>query len=138
MTTTHFTGPLEIGIGGAPVTRPTEVLAVPLTVTAVASTAIVVPIPACRILRVTERTLVAFTAATITLALGTTVGGEEIVAAVDIKAKAASRALTLVAASADVMDALAAGNLHITMAQGTPTAVGSGVLLIEIQRLGDA
>lgn len=137
MTTTTFSGPLQIGGGGAPITRPVEVLVVPLAVTAVANTDIVVPIAACRLIRATQRTNVAFTGTTVTLALGTTAGGAELVAATDVKAIAASRALTLVAAAAPTMDALAAGNLHVRLAQTGETAVGAGVLLLEIQRTGD-
>lgn len=138
MATTHLSGPLEIGVGAA-AGRPVEVITVPLAALAQASTDFTFTLPACRILRATQRTSVAFTGNTVTLALGTAAGGAQLVAAADIKAKAAARALTLVDAAADTFAAFAGGLVYGRIAQtATETAVGAGELYIEFVRTGEA
>jgi hypothetical protein len=138
MATTHFSGPLEIG-EGASAGRPVEVITVPLTALAQANTDFTFTLPACRILRATERTTVAFTGATVNLQLGTAVGGSQLVAATDIKAQSAARALTLVAGAAATFAAFAGGTVHGRIVQtATETAVGAGDLYIEFVRTGDA
>lgn len=135
MAVSNFSGPVQITDVVA--SRPIEQIAVPLVPTAVASTDFTFVLPRCRIVALRERTNVAFTGATVTLQLGSTAGGVDYVAAVDIKAKAASRTLTQVDAAADVLDNFTAGTVFGRIAQTTPTAVGSGVLLVDFMRLGD-
>jgi hypothetical protein len=136
MSKTGFSGPLEIGEAGT-VGRPVEVIAAPLSVLAQASTDFSVALPRCRVLRVTQRTNTAYTGTTVTLQLGTTAGGQEVVAAVDVKAQSAARALTLVAAAAPGLSDFA-GTLFGRLAQTGPTAVGVGEVYVEFVRLGDA
>jgi hypothetical protein len=136
MSKTGFSGPLEIGEGGT-IGRPSEVIAVPLSVLAQANTDFTVALPRCRVLRITQRTNTAYTGTTVTLQLGTTAGGQEVVAAGDIKAQAAARALTLVAAAAPGLSDFG-GTLFGRLAQTGPTAVGAGEMYVEFVRLGDA
>lgn len=105
--------------------------AVPLVPTAAASTDLTVVVPAGHLLRISERTTVAFTGTTVTVQVGTTLGGVDIVAATDIKA-IASRALTLVDASTPGFTPLPAGTLYVRIAQTGQTAVGAGVLVFEL------
>lgn len=109
---------------------PLLVARIPLAVTAVASTALTLALPPCRILRATTFTTTAFTGATVTLALGTSAGGGETVAAVDIKGKGIV-AHTLVASNTDVHTNFTNGTLNVTIAQTTPTAVGAGMTFVE-------
>lgn len=137
MTTTHFAGPLEVGVAPA-LGRPVEMQVLSLVPTAAASTALTMTLPACRIVRVTQRTTTAYTGNTVTVAVGTTVGGVDIVAAATIKTKA-NRVMTLVDASADILAAFAGGVVYVTIAQtATETAVGAGELMVEFMRTGDA
>lgn len=101
-----------------------------LPVTAVANTDLTIPVPAGHILRISQRTTTAYTGATVTVQVGTTVGGAEIVAAVDIKGKAV-RQLTLVDANNDTFTPFAGGTVYVRIVQTTPTAVGAGQLIIE-------
>lgn len=138
MTVTHFSGPLEVGVSPN-VGRPVEVITVPLAALAQANTDFTFSLPACRILAATQRTVTAFTGATVSLQLGTAVGGSQLVAATDIKAQSAARALTLVAAAAGTFAAFAGGLVYGRIAQtATETAVGAGELYIEFVRTGDA
>lgn len=114
---------------------PVLVRTLALTPTANANTDLTLAMPACRILRMSQRTTTAYTGATATVAVGSAVGGAQFVAATDIKAKAARRDLTLVDSAADTLDAFPAGDLYVRIAQGTPTAVGAGVLVVEYQPL---
>ncbi len=135
MAASNFSGPLVV-TGDGVSTQPVEVLVVPLAVTAVANTDLSFVLPPCRILRMTERTNVAFTGNTVTIQAGSTAGGVDYVAAVDVKA-VGTRALTLVAAGSAALDAVAGGTVHARIVQtATFTAVGSGVLLVEFQRTG--
>lgn len=135
MSKTGLSGPLEIGEPGT-IGRPVETIAVPLSVLAQASTDFTVALPRCRVLRATQRTNTAYTGTTVSLQLGTTAGGQEVVAAVDVKAQAAARALTLVATAAPGLSDFS-GTLFGRLAQTGPTAVGGGELYIEFVRLGD-
>jgi hypothetical protein len=137
MTTTHFTGPLEIG-ASASAGRPVETRVLSLVPTAATTTDLTLALPACRILNFRQRTTTAFTGNTVTLALGSTAGGAEFVAATDIKAKAANRTLTQVDTAADSLAAFAGGTLYARIAQtATVTAVGAGELVVEFVRTGD-
>jgi hypothetical protein len=136
MAASNFSGPLVV-TGESVSTRPVEVLMVPLTVAAAANSDFTFTLPACRVLRMTQRTNVAFTGNTVTLQMGSTAGGVDYVAAADIKALSAARAQTLVAAAAAALDAFAGGTVHGRIVQtATFTAVGSGVLQVEFQRTG--
>lgn len=97
-----------------------------LPVTAVASTEFTMTLPPCTIFRATTVTTTAYTGATVTIQLGTTLGGVDIVAATTIKAQGLF-AHTVVAAGAK----FAGGTVFIRAAQTTPTAVGLGVLAVE-------
>lgn len=106
---------------------------------ATGDTAIALPLGA-RILAVTALQNVAPTGATDTIAIGTTVGGVDIVPATDVKtniqtvlplALNAARPL-LVANFASVVASSAGGSIiNVRVAQGTPTAVGTWTLFIE-------
>lgn len=151
MAATHFSGPLAVAAGsltlgegpieigtGAAATRPVEVITLSLPVTAVANTDLTLTLPACRILRVTQRTTTAYTGNTVTIQVGTAAAGQEVVAAVSIKTKA-NRALTLVDASADALAAFAGGTIYVRIVQtATETAVGAGELMIEFVRTATA
>lgn len=103
--------------------------AVALTPTASLTTDYTLTLPAGHILAVYERTTTAYTGNTVTVSVGTTVGGGEIVAAVDIKAKA-SRTLTVVDANSDAYTPFAGGTVNIRITQtATATAVGAGQLI---------
>jgi hypothetical protein len=107
-----------------------------LAPTAAANTDLTLALPNCRILDFMERTTTAYTGTGVTVALGSTSGGAEFVAAADIKAKAANRALTQVDAAADVLANFTGGTLFVRIAQsGTPTAVGAGELVVRYIRL---
>jgi hypothetical protein len=135
MAASNFSGPLQV-TGEGVTSRPVEVIAVPLAALAQANTDFSFNLPACRILRMTQRTNVAFTGNTVTLQVGSTAGGVDYVAAADIKATSAARAQTLVAGTA-ALDAFPGGAVFGRIVQtATFTAVGSGVLLVEFQRLG--
>ena len=109
------------------VTQPTiRSQAINLPVTAVASTEFTLALPPCTIVRAQAVTTTAYTGATVTAQLGTTLGGVEIVAAATIKA-AGIASFTIVAAGAK----FAGGTVFLRVAQTTPTAVGLGVLSIE-------
>ena len=100
--------------------------AISLPVTAVASTEFTMALPPCTILRATTRTTTAYTGATATIQLGSTLGGVDIVAAVSI-VSAGVVAHTVVAGAAK----FAGGTVFVRIAQTTPTAVGAGVLAVE-------
>lgn len=118
---------LSIASGVVVVSQPTVVSqALSLPVTAVASTEFTLLLPPCTIIRATTRTTTAYTGATATIQLGTTLGGVEIVAAVSI-VTAGVVAHTVVAAAAK----FAGGTVFVRIAQTTPTAVGAGVLAVE-------
>lgn len=98
-----------------------------ITVTAILTTPFTLAMPACTIIRATTVTSTAFTGNTVTMALGTTVSGVDIVAATTIKA-AGLFAHTVVAAAAK----FAGGTLHFTATQtATATAVGRAVTIVE-------
>lgn len=136
MAKTGLSGPVEIGEVGT-IGRPVEMIAVPLSVLAQANTDFTVALPRCRVLRATQRTVTAFTGTTVSLALGSTAGGVEVVAAADVKAQSSARALTLVATAASALSDFS-GTLFGRLAQTGATAVGAGELYIEFVRLGDA
>jgi hypothetical protein len=110
--------------------NPLRAAVLTLPVTAVASTPLTLTLPNCHILAFFQRTTTAYTGATVTLALGTTAGGVDIVAAADIKAKG-SRTLTQVDASIDLATPFSGGTLYATIAQTTPTAVGAGQIIVQ-------
>lgn len=118
----------SLAVTGAVVTRE---LALP--VTAVANTDFTITLPAGNILSIFERTTTAYGAVTnANLTVGTTVGGGEIVASVDIKAKA-NRTLTLVDANSDVITPFAGGTVNIRITQvGGNSAVGAARLIFMI------
>lgn len=103
-----------------------ESQAIALPVTAVTNTDFTLPLPPCTIMRATTMTTTAYTAATITAQLGTTSGGVDIVAAASIKS-AGVVAHTVIGTAA----LFAGGTLFVRLVQGTPTAVGAGVLSVE-------
>lgn len=105
---------------------------VSLPVTAVANTDFTVTLPPCNILRVTQRTTVAYTGTTVTGQVGTTSGGTEIVAAADIKA-IASRTPAVVDANTASFTPFAGGSIFIRIIQTGPTAVGAGRFVIEFE-----
>ena len=125
-----FLGPLQQG-------RPTTIGIVPavrsllLPVTAIANTDLILTIPKAQILGFRQLTGVAYTAATIAMSLGTTVGGAEIASAIDIKAQAYRNTLALVATGVPTLLAWPGGSLYVRLAQGTPTATGSGTLFVD-------
>lgn len=140
MGATNFSGPLNVGLPPEPVGRVTEVIEVPLAVTAVANTDVAQALPAgCRILRVQSKTTTAFTGTTVTAQLGTTVGGAELSAALDVKPLASARSHVLLdtAAAVAAISLWPGGNLNARLVQTGPTAVGAGVLLIEYARTGN-
>lgn len=104
-----------------------------LPVTAVANTDYTVTLPAGTILAIYERTTTAYGAVTnANLTIGTTVGGGEIVASVDIKSKA-NRTLTLVDANSDVITPFAGGTVNVRITQvGGSSATGAGRLIFMI------
>lgn len=103
-----------------------------LVPTAAVSTDLTITVPLGHAVRILQRTTTAYTGNTVTVQVGTTAGGVDIVAAVDIKAKAA-RILTLVDASSDLFSPLTQTTLYVRIAQtATVTAVGAGLLIIEI------
>lgn len=75
-------------------------------------------------------TVTAFTGATVTIRIGTTVGGDDLVQDTDIKALGA-HALALEDAAIVSFTPFAGGNLHITITQTTPTAVGQAVVIVD-------
>ncbi len=87
---------------------------------------VAVPNPAT-ILRAGIFTTAAYTGATVTLQLGITVGGAELMAAASIKAQGNVFA-TLVA---PVQSGFAGGTVFARVVQTTPTNVGTGVLILE-------
>jgi hypothetical protein len=88
-------------------------------------------VPAGHVLRILQRTTTAYTGATATVQVGVTAGGAELVAAADIKA-VASRSLTLVDANTASFTPLPAGTVYVRIVQTTPTAVGAGLLILEL------
>lgn len=103
-----------------------------MPVTAVANTEFTVTVPAGRVLRITQRTTTAYTGATATVQVGTTLGGADVVAAADITG-IATRSLTLVNASVAAYSPFAGGTLFVRIAQTTPTAVGAGHMVFEFE-----
>lgn len=130
MATTTFRGPVRVGHADAATAWPLVAAAtIPLIPTAGASTEFAVKLPKCRILRITTGTDTAFSGATVTAQVGTTLGGAQIVAAADVK-PAGTVAHALVPATQD--DTVAdATTLFVRLAQTTPTAVGSATMTIE-------
>lgn len=128
MSRTTFSGPVSIGnrdlgAGTLVASRSTTI-----TVTAVANTDFTEYLPTtATILRATVVTSTAFTGATVTLQIGTAVGGAQVVAATDIKA-AGAVSLTYTAAGFALTGAQ---TLYIRVVQTTPTAVGAAKLLLE-------
>ena len=120
---------VRIWIDGQAALTPGSIAArvVSLVPTAAAST----DLTAGHLLRMSERTTVAYTGTTVTVQVGTTAGGVDVVAATDIKA-IASRALTLVDASTAAFTPLPAGTLYVRIAQTGQTAVGAGQLIFEL------
>lgn len=104
---------------------------VALVPTAAASTDLTLTVPVGHMLRISERTTTGFTGTTVTVQVGTTAGGADVVAATDIKA-VASRALTLVDANTASFTPLPAGTLYVRIAQTGQTAVGAGQLIFEL------
>ena len=100
-----------------------------LPVTAVANTDFTVDLPRCHITAIHQRTTTAYGVQTnMNLTIGNAAGGNQIVAAVDVKAKG-NRQLTLVDAGSDLIAPWAGGTLHVRMAQvGTASADGAGFL----------
>ena len=114
----------RIGAGGA---RPVLGATISLVPLAQANTDFTLAIPSgCTILRATTDTTLAYTGTTVTLQLGSTAGGSELVAAVSIKA-AGRVSHTLVAPTTG----FGTGTLFARMVQTGPTAVGAGNLVIE-------
>ncbi len=124
---------VRIWIDGQAALTPGSIAArvVSLVPTAAASTDLTVTVPAGHLLRISERTTVAYTGTTVTVQVGTTAGGVDVVAATDIKA-IASRALTLVDASTAAFTPLPAGTLYVRIAQTGQTGVGAGQLIFEL------
>ena len=127
---------------GSPVAGDPLLASAQVTIQAVASatadTAISLPLGA-RIVSITALQGVVPTGATATIAVGSTVGGVDIAPATDVKtaiqttiplALNAARPL-LVANFASVVASSAGGSVvNVRVAQGTPTAVGTWLLLI--------
>jgi predicted RecA/RadA family phage recombinase len=118
----------SLAVTGAVVTRELS-----LPVTAVANTDFTITLPAGAILSIFERTTTAYGAATnANLTIGTTVGGGEIVASVDVRTKA-NRTLTLVDANSDVITPFAGGTVNVRITQvGAASAVGAARLIFMI------
>ena len=101
-----------------------------ITVTAVANTDFSISLPpGAAILSANFYTTVAYTGATVTAQLGSTVGASDIVAATNVKA--IGFYLLTLAAGAVVGNLGAAPNVFCRIVQTTPTAVGTGQLVIE-------
>ena len=125
-------------VAGDPL-QASAIVTIQAVASATADTAIALPLGA-RVLAVTALQNVAPTGATATMAIGTTVGGVDIVPAIDVKtavqtvmplALNAARPL-LVANFASVVASSAGGSIiNVRVTQGTPTAVGSWLLFIE-------
>lgn len=118
----------SLAVTGAVVTRELS-----LPVTAVANTDFTITLPAGAILSIFARTTTAYGAATnANLTIGTTVGGGEIVASVDVRTKA-NRTLTLVDANSDVITPFAGGAVNVRITQvGAASAVGAARLIFMI------
>lgn len=131
-------GPTGAPTAGDPV-QGARLVTIQAVAAATGDTAIALPLGA-RILAVTAIQSVAPTGATDTLAIGTTVGGVDIVPATDVKTSVqtvlplalnAARPL-LVANFASIVASSAGGSIiNVRIAQGTPTAVGTWTLFIE-------
>jgi hypothetical protein len=99
---------------------------VEITPLAVASTEFTLILPPCTIHRIETVTTTLFTGATAALRVGTSLGGEQIVANVSVLA-VARVSHTVVAAGAK----FAGGTVFVRLAQTTPTAVGRARTIIE-------
>lgn len=123
------------GVGGAGLSSIQGVLRLPLAVTAVANTDFTAAIPTgATILSAAVYTTTLFTAASITLQIGNVAGGVQYVAATSIISVGIVQ-LTLVNAAAAALASFpaptAGANVFVRLVQGTPTAVGAGLLEIE-------
>jgi hypothetical protein len=137
MAKTGFSGPLEIGEVGL-VGRPLEIISLPLLVLAQADTPLQVALPACKILRIFQRTMAAFTGGVANLTLGSTPGGADILTTTAITAIASQRSLALQNGVSGLLNAWPAGGLlYANINQTVPTAVGSGDLMVEFVRIGN-
>jgi hypothetical protein len=108
------------------------IVKIPLPVTAVATTAFTVSLPpGGTLLNASVNTSVAFTGATVTIALGVAASDTTIVNATTIKAIGVYQ-LTLLqpAAAAPAVMPNTSPNLFVTITQGTPTAVGTAFLVL--------
>ena len=104
-----------------------------MPVTAITNTEFTITVPAGYILEIYQRTKTAYTGGTVNLTIGTALGGAQVVAAVNVAAKAFRR-LTLVDASADILSPFAGGTLYVRLNQSAPAAVGDGVIFIKLQQ----
>ena len=130
MATSTFSGPVRVGnASAAAVLLATTTLS--LVPTAAADTDLTLQMPAgiAGVIRITSFTTTAYT---VTVQVGTTSGGVDVVAAVSIKA-AGTVAHTLVAAGLGVDLALPSSSiLYVRIVQtATVTAVGAGTMVVE-------
>jgi hypothetical protein len=102
-------------------------LALPVTAVLTTDFTLAVP-PGFKLLRATTFTSLAYTGNTVTLALGTTVGGAEIVAAVSIKSLGVVAHTLLPAAAFPVVGGLVTARVTQT---ATATVVGTGTVVLE-------
>jgi len=133
MATTTFSGPVRVGnASAAAVLLATTTLS--LAPTAAANTDLTLQMPAgiAGVIRITSFTTTAYTGNTVTVQVGTTSGGVDVVAAASIKA-AGTVAHTLVAAGLGVDLALPSSSiLYVRIVQtATVTAVGAGTMVVE-------
>lgn len=124
MATATFSGPLRVGNSdGVTGTVPVDILfAVAATAVANTDTILVMPPQGYRLKAIKFVTNTSFTGTTATCQVGTTAGGAEVVAAVNVKPIAEVNA-TLVPALAAIQLSMATP-LFIRLTQTGPTAVG--------------
>jgi hypothetical protein len=137
MSKTGFSGPLEIGEVGF-IGRPLEIMSLSLAVLAQADTPLQLALPACKILRIFQRTMATFTGGVANLTLGSTLAGTDILTVTAITAIASQRSLALQNGVSALLNAWPAGGiLYVNINQTVPTAVGAGDLMVEFVRTGN-
>ena len=123
-------GPTGNPVSGDPVSA---YRLVSIQAVAQANTDFTVALPlGARIVGIKHLTTTAYTGATATIQVGTSAGGTQIAAAQDIKASADTRIPLAAGAAAPLTGTSAGGSVvYIRLVQGTPTAIGTGVVMID-------
>lgn len=133
MPTTNFGSGLRVGSGigtGADTGFTVLTKRVPIQADGTASQAFTCELPpsGVRILSMHNETTTAHTAANMTLAVGTTAGGAELVTATDIKA--AGKDTLSTDAKMGAVAGFTGGTLYLTAAAGTPTTTGTSAFVV--------